>query len=143
MDGQCALWESFATAMENAGDADDDGVINISMPIAPGSTSVHSFKAMKVQNFNMEATAANLDWLVKYANSDNDSPELQADRNPRASPCKLKEDTLAWMCHCWREFITTVILTSAAKHMGSLLLTPAHCGGIRLSVSQAVGHKRI
>lgn len=125
--------------MENAGDADDDGVINISMPIAPGSTSVHSFKAMKDQNFNMEATAANLDWLIKFANS----PELQADCNPRASPCKLKEDTLAWMCHCLREFITTVILTSAAKHMGSLLLAPVHCGGIRLSVSQAVDHKMI
>ena len=91
-------------AIENAGDADDDGVVDISLPITPGSTSVHTFKARKLQNFNMEASVTNLNWLVKYVCSGEVSSDLHADSSPGDRPCKLNKDMLAWMCHYGKEF---------------------------------------
>ena len=67
------VYDSFDAAMKQVidGDGNDSAdVAEISLPKFPGSTEEHSFKAMKYAKFNMEATTANLDWLITFVSPD-------------------------------------------------------------------------
>ena len=67
---------------ETNDDNDSEDVAEISLPKFPGSTEEHSFKAMKYAKFNMEATTANLDWLITFVSPDIGSGD-QHGRKPR------------------------------------------------------------
>jgi|NorSeaMetagenome_1021524.scaffolds.fasta_scaffold19172_2 hypothetical protein len=106
------VYDSFDAAMKQVidGDGNDsEDVAEISLPKFPGSTEEHSFKAMKYAKFNMEATTANLDWLITFVSPDIGSgdqhgrkPRLPRSEHPRISRmrCRRQETTSAGVFSC-------------------------------------------
>ena len=95
-----AVYDAFCAAMHDPVDvgevaADDErsnDIVEIKLPTSPGSINTHTINAIKMNQFNMEALAVNIDWLIDFVASET---EPGAQHTPTRPKRQLRSSSVA------------------------------------------------
>ena len=106
-----AVHDAFMAAMDNIADvgevdADDERanvIVEINVPTSQGSRKTHTLNAIKMNQFNIEALAVNIDWLINFVASEKDpgaqhTPKKIGKLELADDEWKTEDTLTAWIC---------------------------------------------